>query len=81
MPQAERTHNIIELLKWLSHQQTPVRRSAIIAYIKTEVTEMGATERTALSYLKDCAKYSLVEEKAGKFKITGYGIKWLERHQ
>ena len=81
MPQAERTQNIVELLKWLSHQQSPVHRSAILAYVKVEVTEMGATERTVLGYLKDCAKYALIEEKGGKFKITNYGLKWLERHR
>ena len=80
MPQAERTQNIIELLKWLSHQESAVRRSAVIAYVKTEITEMGGTERTIMGYLRDCVNYALVEEKGARFKITNYGLKWLERH-
>ena len=81
MPQAERTANIIELLKWLRDVQTKgATRSQIISYIKIEVTKMGATDRTAVSYLRDSAKYGLIEEKTRRFFITSYGKKWLERH-
>lgn len=83
MPQAERTQNIIKLLKWLRDvvKKEGVNRSQAISYIKVEVTCMGATERTALSYLEDCGHYGLIEVLANnKFRITTYGKKWLERH-
>ena len=81
MPQAERTANIIELLKWLRDVQNKgATRSQIISYIKIEITKMGGTERTAVSYFRDCAKYALIEEKTRRFFITNFGKKWLERH-
>jgi len=61
MPQAERTQNIIKLLKWLRDVQETATRGQIISYIKVEVTAMGATERTAVSYLEDCGHYGLIE--------------------
>jgi hypothetical protein len=82
LPQAERTQNIIKLLKWLRDVQETATRSQVISYIKVEVTSMGATERTAISYLEDCGNYGLIEESADhrRFKISAYGKKWLEGH-
>jgi len=82
MPQAERTQNIIKLLVWLRDVQESATRAQVISYIKVEVTSMGATERTAISYLEDCGHYGLIEESPGgrKFKISNAGRKWLEGH-
>jgi len=82
MPQAERTQNIIKFLVWLRDVQKSATRSQIISYIKVEVTRMGATERTAISYLQDCGHYGLIEDAADHrhFKISVAGKKWLERH-
>jgi len=81
MPQAERTQNIIKFLVWLRDVQKSATRSQIISSIKVEVTSMGATERTAISYLQDCGHYGLLEVGADRrFKISGAGKKWLERH-
>jgi hypothetical protein len=82
MPQAERTQNIIKLLRWLRDVQESASRSQIISYIKVEVTAMGATERTAVSYLEDCGHYGLIETLGshGRFKISAAGKKWLEGH-
>jgi len=72
MPQAERTQNIIKLLKWLRDVQETATRAQVISYVKVEVTSMGATERTVLSYLQDCGAYGLIEESADhrRFKIS-----------
>jgi len=83
MPQAERTHNIIKLLKWFRDVQATATRGQVIAYTKMEITSMGATERTAISYLEDCGHYGLIEtmrDHPGRFKISNAGKKWLERH-
>ena len=81
MPQAERTQNIIKFLVWLRDVQEIATRGQIISYIKVEVTSMGATERTAVSYLEDCGHYGLLETVSGRrFKISPAGKKWLERH-
>jgi len=82
LPQAERTQNIIKFLVWLRDVQKYATRSQIISYIKVEVTSMGATERTAVSYLQDCGHYGLVEidSDGRRFKISGAGKKWLEGH-
>jgi len=82
LPQAERTQNIIKLLMWLRDVQESATRSQVISYTKVEITSMGATERTAISYLEDCGHYGLVEESADhrRFKISVAGKKWLERH-
>jgi len=68
------------MLKWLSHQTTAVKRRQIFSYVKTEITEMGGTERTILNYVKECVRYALIEDTKNGFKITNYGRKWLERH-
>jgi len=52
LPQAERTQNIIKLLMWLRDVQESATRGQIISYTKMEITSMGATERTAISYLE-----------------------------
>lgn len=82
MPQAERTQNIIKFLVWLRDVQKFATRSQIISYIKVEVTSMGATERTAISYLQDCGHYGLIETDTDhrRFKISAAGKKWLEAH-
>lgn len=83
MPQAERTQNIIKLLKWLRDvvKKEGVNRHQIISYIKVEITSMGATERTAIKYLEDCGHYGLIETMGThRFRISSYGKKWLERH-
>jgi len=80
MPQVERTQNIIAFLKWLRDVQSEATRGQCVSFIKTEVTEMGATEKTAVNYIVDCAHYGLIEEKRGRFRITEAGKKWLERH-
>jgi hypothetical protein len=83
MPQAERTQNIVKLLRWLRDvQKEGATRSQIVSYIKVEVTAMGATERTAVSYLEDCGHYGLIETLGshGRFKLSTAGKKWLEVH-
>lgn len=82
MPQAERTANLIEILKWLKDVQSKVTRSQLVSYIKVEVTRMGATERTCLSYLEDLRHYGLIAYSGSppRFAITPAGRKWLERH-
>jgi hypothetical protein len=82
MPQAERTQNIVKFLRWLRDVQETATRAQIVSYIKVEVTSMGATERTAVSYLEDCGHYGLIESAGshGKFKISAAGKKWLEAH-
>jgi hypothetical protein len=83
MPQAERTQNIVKLLRWLRDvQKEGATRSQIVSYIKVEVTAMGATERTAVSYLEDCGHYGLIETLGshGRFKLSAAGKKWLEAH-
>jgi len=83
MPQAERTQNIIKLLKWLRDEKKEgATRTAILWHIKMEITRMGATERTALSYLADCRSYGLVEMRGRtrKIVISDRGKAWLERY-
>jgi hypothetical protein len=82
MPQAERTQNIVKFLRWLRDVQETATRGQIVSYIKVEVTSMGATERTAISYLEDCGHYGLIEivGSHGRFRISAAGKKWLEAH-
>jgi len=80
MPQPERTKKIIKLLKWLLNIQKTATLAQCVAFIRVEITEMGGTERTARSYVNDCGHFGLIEESRGRFKITPFGQKWLERH-
>lgn len=82
MPQAERTHNIVKMLKWLRDVQTKATRSQLVSYVKLEVTSMGATERTCLSYIEDAGRYGLIHISGNppRFQITPAGKKWLAAH-
>ena len=82
MPQAERTANMVAILKWLRDVQKKATRGQLVSYIKVEVTSMGATERTCISYITDLGHYGLIsfEGSPSRFSISLAGKKWLERH-
>ena len=85
MPQSERSQNMKEILRWLKDVvgEDGVTVGQIVAYVVNEVTELGATEKTAKGYVERLHKASLIDfvsPNSSKFRITKAGRKWLERH-
>lgn len=81
MTQGERTATIKALLKWLNEQKDGVTVGKVLWQIEVEITEMGATHRTAKGYLDSIRNASLVSVSGYRFKISEVGKKWLEAHQ
>jgi len=82
MTQGERSRTIKKLLKWLDESdEKGVTIAGIAAYVTREITEMGATERTAKSYVHSLEDANLIECRDGfRFTITKAGKNWLRRH-
>ncbi len=80
MPQSERAEIIKKLMKWLVVQEKGVTVQAIVHYVKWEITEGGATDKSIKKYIEDLSRASLIEYKHPFWKVTNAGKRWLERH-
>ena len=80
MPQAERSRNLIELLKWLSLQEQGSTTAAIKAYTRNEITQLGATDKTIENYIDALKTAGFMEYKHPYWHITKSGKYFLERH-
>jgi len=84
MPQSERSQNIKAILKWLrdvvGSKGATVQQ--IIAYVIFDVTEFGATEKTAKSYVEALRRAGFIEPipDSPRLRITNAGKRWLEEH-
>jgi len=86
LPQSERSANIKAILKWLRNVvgSEGATVGAIIKYVIEEITEFGATERTAKSYIQALKRARFVEphpDRPSKLRITPAGKRWLESHE
>jgi len=80
MPQSERSHNVIDLLKWLAKQNDGATVGQIHAYVTNEVTVFGATEKAIDSYIEVVSNAMFIEYQHPRWLITKAGRDWLERH-
>ena len=79
MPQAERSRNQIEILKWLRTQQSGATTAAVKAYTRNEITLLGATDKTIENYIDNLKNAGFMEYKHPFWRITKAGLKFLER--
>jgi hypothetical protein len=79
LTQGERSKNIKALLKWMDKKKR-VTTGQIVHQILAEITDMGATERTAKDYLESLGKRGFIVSKGAFFLVTPTGKDWLERH-
>jgi len=81
LPQSERSQNLKELLAWIKAKS--MRKGAttqqILERITIEITDLGATTRTARSYLVTLERAGLIYTQGLRWKITDKGKNWLER--
>jgi hypothetical protein len=79
MPQAERSHNQVEMLKYLRSQQNGAPTAALKAYTRNEITLLGATDKTIENYIDNLKNAGLMEYKHPFWKITKASLIFLER--
>ena len=79
MPQVERKKNIMEMLKWLSLQEHGATTSGLKAYVRNEVTQLGATDKAIENYIDTAKKAGFMEYKHPFWRITKSGRDFLER--
>lgn len=79
MPQQERSHNQIEILKWLKAQQNGATTAALKAYTRNEITQLGATDKTIENYIDTLKTAGFIEYTHPFWRITKSGINFLER--
>jgi predicted transcriptional regulator len=80
MPQAERSRNIMELLKWVSSKENGATTAALIAYARNEITQLGATNKTIQNYITALEDAGLMEYDHPFWQTTKAGQIFLERH-
>lgn len=51
-------------------------------HIQIDITNMGATQKRAVSYIKDCHRMGLIrmDSNTMRWKITEKGREWLKKH-
>lgn len=83
MPQPERSKVNKELLVWLlakTKSSNGASRMEVLRHVALEITELGATERTTINYLKTLDGLGLVKvDSLGKYTVTKVGENWLKR--
>ena len=80
LPQSERAEIIKQILKWLIKKEKGVTVQEFLYYVKWEITEGGASDKTIKKYLEDLHHAGLIENKHPFWKINKNGKDWLERH-
>ena len=61
MPQSERAEILKKLMKWLATQERGATVQTMLAYVKWEITEGGATDNAVKKYIEDLDKQHLIE--------------------
>jgi predicted transcriptional regulator len=79
LPQAERSHNQVEMLKYLRTQENGATAAALKAYTRNEITLLGATDKTIENYIDNLKNAGLIEYTHPFWKITKAGLIFLER--
>ena len=79
MPQGERTKNIKAMLKWLTSKRK-VTVAQLQHQVKTEITEMGGTDRTIRSYIADCINAGFIKDEGAFLSATPLAKEWVARH-
>ena len=82
MPQAERSRNLIELLKWVASSEKGGTTAGMKAYTRNEITQLGATDKTIENYIDALKRAGFIEykhpywhaTKAGKYFLERYGV-------
>jgi len=80
MPQTERAAIIKKLVKWLVSKEKGATVQAIRHFVKWEITEGGATDKSIKKYIADLDNALLIEYKHPFWRVTKAGKMWLERH-
>jgi len=81
MPQSERSANIRKLLEFIGEARSKgVTIEACMAYTIQEITQFGATAKTAKAYVEALGKSVFITYDHPYWKITPAGKEWLERH-
>ena len=71
-----------ELLRWLSAKSKKGDGASvgeIIKYVMSEITSLGASQRTARSYIETLSKLGFIRLYRLKWKTTELGENWLAR--
>jgi hypothetical protein len=82
MPQSERSQIIIEFLRWLNAKGKKDRGATLkeaVHHIEVEITNMGATTKRSISYIKACERAGLIYTHGIKFRVTEDGKNWLKK--
>jgi hypothetical protein len=80
MPQQERSHNLLKMLKYLRTLSQGATTAALKAYTRNDITELGATDKTIENYIESLKSAGLIEYKHPYWLITQAGKEYLERH-
>ena len=84
MPQQERSHNLLKMLKYLRSLELESKPGATTAGLKAhtrnEVTQLGATDKTIENYIETLKSAVLIDYKHPYWRITQAGKDFLERH-
>ena len=71
-----------QLLRWLnakSKKSDGASTSEIIKYVMSEITSLGASERTVQRYIATLSKLRFIRIYKFKWKVTDEGENWLKR--
>lgn len=82
MPQSERSQIIKEMLMWIvakTKKDGGASLSLIVRHCESEITNLGATQRTVQSYLSTLVRHRFVTLKGLKYVSTQTGENWLEK--
>lgn len=80
MPQAERSRNLMELLKWVASLECGATTAGIKAYTRNEITQLGATDKTIENYIDALKSAGFIEYNHPYWNATKAGKDFLERH-
>ncbi len=84
MPQQERSHNLLKMLKYLRSLKLEGKSGAstggLKAHTRNEITELGATDKTIENYIETLKNAGLIDYSHPYWRITKAGEDFLERH-
>lgn len=81
MPQSERSQIMKELLRWVNakSKKNGATTSEILHHCMSEITSLGASERTVQNYIRTLNDLGLIAIYRLKWKTTDKGQNWLKR--
>jgi len=71
-----------ELLRWLdakAKKGSGAGTGDILKHIMSEISSLGATKRTARSYIETLSELGFIHQYRLKWKLTDRGKNWLKR--